>query len=76
MSRLETIDAKQPIGKLIPLFDKGLVAIVTHEGQGLDSAFNSANCTHYPADDFIENAADSVAYGYKKAFYRLPVIHD
>lgn len=32
-TKLQTIDAKQPLGRLLPMFDKGLVAIVTLDGQ-------------------------------------------
>ncbi len=44
-ARLETIDAKQSIGKLIPLFDKGLVAIVTLDDkfQGLITRIDLLN---------------------------------
>jgi len=44
-TRLQTIDAKQPIGRLIPLFNEGFVAIVTLEGkfQGLITRIDLLN---------------------------------
>jgi len=44
-TRLQTIDAKAPIGKLIPLFNEGLVAIVTLDGkfQGLITRIDLLN---------------------------------
>jgi cystathionine beta-synthase len=44
-TRLKTIDAKQPIGRLIPLFNEGFVAIVTLEDkfQGLITRIDLLN---------------------------------
>jgi len=44
-TRLQTIDAKQPIGRLIPLFNEGFVAIVTLESkfQGLITRIDLLN---------------------------------
>ncbi len=44
-ARLETIEATKPVGRLIPLFNEGLVAIVTLEGkfQGLITRIDLLN---------------------------------